>query len=77
MATKKVVQLPSVTLPQVDANVARGLGKPAAVAGGVVVGVLALQAAARKLASSLSRGLVTALFGAAVLAAAARILNLL
>ena len=74
---KKVVRLPSVALPPVDPGVARAVAPPAAVVGGVVAVGLAVQALIRKLAASVSRGLVTALFAAAVLAAALRILNLL
>lgn len=75
LGAKKVVSLPS--LPAVDPVLAKQVAPPAAVAGGVVLAGVAVQAAIRKVAQSLSRGLVTALFGAAVLAAAARILNLL
>jgi hypothetical protein len=74
---KKIVRLPSVALPPVDPGVAKAVAPPAAVVGGVVAAGLAVQALIRKLAASVSRGLVTALFLAAVLAAALRILNLL
>jgi hypothetical protein len=62
-------------LPSVDGAVAAQLAPPAAVAGGVVAGGLALQFGARKLADSVSRGARLGLFGAAVLAAAAKILG--
>ena len=58
-------------LPSVDGAVAAQLAPPAAVAGGVVAGGLALQFGARKLVASVSRGARLALFAAVVAAAAA------
>jgi hypothetical protein len=62
-------------LPSFDRGVATQLAPPAAVAGGVVAGGLALQFGARKLVASVSRGARLALFAAVVAAAAAKILG--
>ena len=65
------------TLPTVDAGVAQAVAPPAAVAGGVVLAGVALQAGVRKLTDSVGRTARIALFGAAVLFAAGKILNVL
>ncbi len=74
LSTTQVV-LPA--LPAVDASVAKAVAPPAAVAGGVVAGALAVQYALRKLAASVTRTATVALFGAAVGAAAFKIIGLL
>ncbi len=65
------------TLPTLDAGVASAVAPPAAIAGGVVLAGVALQAGVRKLTSTLSRTVRIAAFGALVGAAAAKILGLL
>jgi hypothetical protein len=74
-AAKQQIVLPA--LPAVDPAVAQQLAPPALVAGGVVLAGVALQTGARKLADGVSRGARIAVFGAAVLAAAAKILGVL
>ena len=73
-APRRQVVLPKV---EFDTAVAARVAPPAAVAGGVVLAGVALQAAARKLTDSIGRGTRVALFGSLVLAAAAKILGLL
>ena len=62
---------------EIDSAVAARVAPPAAVAGGVVLVGVALQALARKLSDSIGRGTRIALFGTLVLAAAFKILGLL
>ena len=71
---RRQVVLPKV---EIDTAVAARVAPPAAVAGGVVLAGVALQAAVRKLTDSIGRGTRVALFGSLVLAAAFKILGLL
>ncbi len=69
--------LPALPAVAVDGAVAAQLAPPAAVAGGVVLAGVALQAGVRKLSDTLGRSARVALFGAAVVLVAGKILGLL
>jgi hypothetical protein len=71
------VVLPALPTVAVDSAVAAQLAPPAAVAGGVVLAGVALQAGVRKLSDTLGRSARVALFGGVVVLVASKILGLL